>query len=118
MGEFWWGASPKTEIRRHKHFYPACGGRCKPILAHMLIGIETEEDPHLSQNSQNKELTTVYEDDALLVINKPAEFLSVPGKKNTDSVFTRIQHKYPEATGPLIVHRLDKRLIKIYRNSF
>jgi tRNA pseudouridine32 synthase/23S rRNA pseudouridine746 synthase len=45
MAEFWWGASPKSEIRKHKHYYPACIARCKPILAHMLEGILVDESP-------------------------------------------------------------------------
>jgi tRNA pseudouridine32 synthase/23S rRNA pseudouridine746 synthase len=107
MGEFWWGISPVSEIRRHKVFYPACGGRCKPILGHMLEGMELEENPFLKNPAENKSLKIVYEDDALLIINKPAEFLSVPGKQITDSVYTRIKNLYPHATGPLVVHRLD-----------
>jgi len=43
----------------------------------------------------------------MLVIHKPAEFLSVPGIHIQDSVYTRIKHKYPNITGPIIVHRLD-----------
>lgn len=107
MGEFWWGKSPITEIRKHKHFYPACGGRCKPILGHMLAGIELEENLLLKNPSENKELAIVFEDDHMLIINKPAEFLSVPGKSIRDSVYSRMLAKYPDATGPLIVHRLD-----------
>ena len=107
LAEFWWGISPNTEIRKHKNFYPACQGRCKPVLTHMLEGIEMDENPLLKNVSENKELEIVFEDDAILVINKPAEFLSVPGKEISDSVYTRIKKKYPNATGPLIVHRLD-----------
>lgn len=107
MGEFWWGPSPKTEIRKHKIFYPACGGRCKPILAHMLKGIEMEDNPFLKNPAKNKEMEIIFEDDSLLVVNKPAEFLSVPGKTITDSVYTRIKAMFPDATGPLIIHRLD-----------
>lgn len=44
MAEFWWGASPKSEIRKHKQYYPACTGKCKPILEHMLEGVPIE--PH------------------------------------------------------------------------
>jgi tRNA pseudouridine32 synthase/23S rRNA pseudouridine746 synthase len=40
-------------------------------------------------------------------VNKPAEFLSVPGKTISDSIYTRIKKMRPEATGPIIVHRLD-----------
>lgn len=107
LGEFWWGASPKSEVRVHKQVYPACRGKCEPILGHMLEGIETDENPMLRNPAENKDLEIVFEDDYLVIVNKPAEFLSVPGKNITDSVYTRMKEKYPEATGPLIVHRLD-----------
>lgn len=107
MAEFWWGVSPNSEIRKHKNFYPACQSRCKPILTHMLEGIEMDENVLLENLAEKQELKIIYEDDALLVISKPAEFLSVPGKEISDSVYTRIKRKYPNATGPLIVHRLD-----------
>ncbi|WP_396164041.1 pseudouridine synthase [Flavobacterium sp.] len=108
MAEFWWGQSPKSEIRKHKQFYPACKSKCEPILlSHMLIGLEMESNPFEENPAEGKDIEIVYEDDILLVVNKPAEFLSVPGKKITDSVYQRIKEKYPEATGPLVVHRLD-----------
>lgn len=107
LAEFWWGQSPTSEIRKHAGFYPACRGKCEPILAHMLDGIETDPNPMLINPAEGKEITIVYEDEYLLVINKPAEFLSVPGKNIVDSVYERIRARYPEATGPLIVHRLD-----------
>ncbi|WP_196889973.1 RluA family pseudouridine synthase [Aureivirga sp. CE67] len=107
MAEFWWGASPKSEIKKHKYFYPSCRGKCEPILAHMLQGLHVEENPMLINPAEGKELTSVYEDEHLVVINKPAEFLSVPGKNITDSVASRMKIAYPNATGPLVVHRLD-----------
>ena len=107
LAEFWWGQSPKSEIRKHGHFYPACTGKCKPILAHMLDGIELDDNPLLQNPAENKELTFLYDDDYLSVVHKPAEFLSVPGKSIQDSVYSRYKEKFPEATGPLIVHRLD-----------
>lgn len=107
MAEFWWGVSPNSTIRKHKNFYPACQGRCKPILTHMLEGIEMDDNLLLKSLAKDQDLEIVYEDEVLLIINKPAEFLSVPGKDITDSVYTRIKKKYPNATGPLIVHRLD-----------
>ena len=107
LAEFWWGQSPKSEIRKHGHFYPACTGKCKPILAHMLHGMALDDNPLLQNPAENKELTFLYDDDYLSVVHKPAEFLSVPGKSIQDSVYTRYKEKFPEATGPLIVHRLD-----------
>ncbi|WP_218916231.1 RluA family pseudouridine synthase [Pseudopedobacter saltans] len=107
MAEFWWGQSPASEIRKHKSFYPACRGKCEPILNHMLLGMEVEENPMLRNPADGKALDIVYDDDYLCIVNKPAEFLSVPGINVTDSVLERIKVKYPDATGPLIVHRLD-----------
>ncbi len=107
MAEFWWGQSPNKEIRKHKQFYPACQGKCKPILSHMLSGIEMDTNPMLQNPAIGKELEVLFEDDDLMVIHKPAEFLSVPGIHIQDSVYTRIKQQYPTVTGPIIVHRLD-----------
>ncbi len=107
LAEFWWGQSPKSEVRKHKQFYPACRSKCEPILAHMLDGILMDENPLLENPAEGKDIEIVFEDDYLAVINKPAEFLSVPGKNIKDSVYERVKKRYPDATGPLIVHRLD-----------
>jgi tRNA pseudouridine32 synthase/23S rRNA pseudouridine746 synthase len=107
MAEFWWGQSPNKEIRKHKHFYPACQGKCKPILAHMLNGIDMDKNPLLENPAIGKELETIFEDDHLIVIYKPEEFLSVPGIDIKDSVYTRIKHQIKNITGPIIIHRLD-----------
>ena len=107
MAEFWWGSAPNEAVRQHKNYYPACQGRCKPILTHMLAGTEIDANLLLENLSEKQDLEIIYEDDVLIVVNKPAEFLSVPGKDIKDAVYTRIKEKYPNATGPLIVHRLD-----------
>ncbi len=108
MAEFWWGKSPNSEIRKHKQFYPACKSKCEPILMqHMLGGLEMEENPFEINPAAGKDISIVYDDDYLVLINKPAEFLSVPGKQIKDSVYQRVATLYPNATGPLIVHRLD-----------
>lgn len=106
MAEFWWGASPKSEIRKHKQFYPACTGKCKPILAHMLEGMPVDESPFLRIPDDKRELEIVYEDESLVVVNKPAGLLSVPGKEISESVYTQLKEALGE-TEPLIVHRLD-----------
>ena len=108
MAEFWWGDSPKNEIRHHGYCYPSCKGKCEPILQHMLQGLEVDENPLLNPVHEEEELEIVFEDEWLLVVNKPAGMLSVPGKaEDRDSVYHRLKKKYPEATGPMIVHRLD-----------
>jgi tRNA pseudouridine32 synthase/23S rRNA pseudouridine746 synthase len=107
MAEFWWGQSPKSEVRLHKQFYGACIGKCKPILSHMLSGIELDDNPLLMNSGAACSIDILYQDDAMVIINKPAELLSVPGKHISDSVLTRMKALFPEANGPLIVHRLD-----------
>nr|WP_255807022.1 RluA family pseudouridine synthase [Belliella alkalica] len=118
MAEFWWGQSPKSEIRKHGEFYPACKSKCEPILGHMLKGLEVEENPFLKNPAEGKELEVIYEDDVLMVVNKPSEFLSVPGKNVSDSVQKRIVDLYPDA---ILVHRLDQStsgIILVAKNKF
>lgn len=79
MAEFWWGDSPKQEIRHHLHYYPACRSKCLPILTHMLRGLDVEPNP-LAQPKTNDVPRIVYEDDTIIVVDKPAGMLSVPGK--------------------------------------
>lgn len=107
MAEFWWGASPKMEIRHHGHYYPACKGKCEPILGHMLQGLLVDENPLTVTPSSLPPVEIVYEDEWLLVVNKPAGMLSVPGKECTPSIYDWAKEHYPAADGPLIVHRLD-----------
>ncbi|RXP57663.1 RluA family pseudouridine synthase [Lutibacter sp. HS1-25] len=107
MAEFWWGQSPNKEIRKHQQFYPACQGKCKPILTHMLAGIEMDTDPLLQNPAIGKELETIFEDEQLMVVFKPAAFLSVPGIHIQDSVYTRIKQQVKNISGPIIIHRLD-----------
>jgi len=106
MAEFWWGASPRSEVRMHKQFYPACAGKCKPILAHMMEGMLIDENPFLVPSKDNVKLEIVYEDEYLLVVNKPAGLRSVPGVDILDSVYSRLKFSLVN-TEPLLVHRLD-----------
>ena len=106
MAMFWWGESPKEEIRHHLQFYPACNGKCKPIL-HWMLPASTFEPAAVNPSIYNK-VETLYEDREIAVIHKPEGLLSVPGKDASQpSVYALMRRKYPEATGPLIVHRLD-----------
>ncbi len=106
LAEFWWGKSPESIIRKHQYYYPACRSKCEPILGHMLQGLEVDENP-IQQQISDQPIEILFEDEYILVINKPTELLSVPGKTETNSVYTQVQKFYPKATGPLIVHRLD-----------
>lgn len=108
MAEFWWGNSPRNEVRHHGYYYPACKGKCEPILRHMLQGLEVEANPTQQEAERgNEKLNIVYEDQWLLIINKPAGMLSVPGKERQTSIYDLARKAYPEAEGPMIVHRLD-----------
>ncbi len=110
LAEFWWGAPPRTGDRRAGSFYPACQGKCPPILAHMLRGVPAEPPPLFGAAAiAEREPAVVYEDEHLVVVNKPCGLLSVPGRSGLlrDSVSTRLRARYPDATGQLVVHRLD-----------
>lgn len=107
FAEFWWGIAPMSEIRKHDQFYPACRGKCEPILAYMLQGLDMDPNPMLEQKDLGSELKTIFEDEHIVVLDKPAEMLSVPGKVDHISVLEILEMRYPDATGPLLVHRLD-----------
>ncbi|MEZ9775439.1 pseudouridine synthase [Vibrio sp. 10N.261.54.A5] len=107
LSEFWWGLPPTDIIRQHANLYPVCQSKSFEILEHQLSGIELEDNPLIVNPAVGKSFNIVYEDDEIVVVNKPEEFMSVPGKFIEDSVYTRIKARYPDATGPLIIHRLD-----------
>lgn len=110
MAMFWWGESPKDEVRHHLHYYPACNGKCKPILKWMLPDICNRTASaylHNADTASPSSIETIYEDEQIAVICKPAGLLSVPGKDAAPSVYSLMRQKYPQATSPLIVHRLD-----------
>ncbi len=103
MAEFWWGATTKEELRQHLNYYPACRGKCKPILTWMLQGLDVDPDPE-SLGFAHLELKTIYEDDAIVVVDKPSGMLSTPGRIEQYSVETVMRQRYPDA---VIAHRLD-----------
>ena len=107
MAEFWWGDSPRHEIRRHGYFYPACQSKCKPLLHHMLQGIEIDLPASPANGHRNMPLEILYEDPWLIAVHKPAGMLSVPGKISVESVSERLHALLPKAEAPLLVHRLD-----------
>lgn len=106
MAEFWVGDSPCDEIRRHGCFYPSCKAKCEPILNWMMQGLDVEPNP-LAKAQSNKPISILYEDEWLIIVNKPEGILSVPGKLSTDSVQERVQNMFPNSQKPIIVHRLD-----------
>lgn len=107
LAEFWWGESPKSEVRQHKKFYPSCNSKCQPILGHMLQGMNVEPNPLAENWAEDKELEILFQDEAMVVVNKPSGLLSVPGKTIKDSAYTRLQAMFPDVEGPFVIHRLD-----------
>ena len=111
LAEFWVGATPKNELRQEGCFYPPCSGRCKPILQWMLQGtegmiIEGESIEEISMEEMSVERMIVFEDNYLVVANKKAGLLTVPGKGDAPSLTSLLSAKrgYPI----LPVHRLDQ----------
>lgn len=109
MAEFWIGRPPKDELRIDGHYYPACSGKCRPILTHMLRGLDVEDNPLLQRNrTMAARLQIIYSDAHIVVFNKPSGMLSVPGTDpDVPSVMSEVQRLFPQAEGPVIVHRLD-----------
>jgi tRNA pseudouridine32 synthase/23S rRNA pseudouridine746 synthase len=103
MAEFWWGPSPASEIRHHGEFYPACRGKCKPVLTWMLQGLDVDPDPEQS-GFLHQGVEIIYEDDAIAAVYKPSGMLSVPGKADDYSVATWARERWAESMLP---HRLD-----------
>lgn len=103
MAEFWWGPSPQSEIRHHGEFYPACRGKCKPVLTWMLQGLDVDPDPEMSV-FLHEGVEIIYEDDAIAAVYKPAGMLSVPGKKDGYSVAAWAKERWD---GSMLPHRLD-----------
>ena len=103
MAEFWWGATTHTELRQHLNYYPACRGKCKPILTWMLEGLDVDPNPELL-GFAHLDPKTVYEDEYIVVIDKPSGLLSTPGRIEDYSVETLMRQRYPDA---VIAHRLD-----------
>lgn len=117
IAEFWYGASPKGEIRHHGQFYPACRGKCLPILTHMLKGLDVDETPSPSVQNLKDQLEVLYADETILVVNKPSGLLSVPGRIEAPSVETILSEKYGRVFMP---HRLDmdtSGLLVVARNE-
>lgn len=105
MAEFWWGRSPKNELRRRGQFYPACSGKCKPLLGYMLRGMDMDPDPLAETQTDN--LKIVFEDDSIIVVDKPSGMLSVPGKNGCESVMSLLRRQKKDDALLMAVHRLD-----------
>lgn len=105
MAEFWWGASDPNGDRVQGRFYGACAERCQPLMGFLLSGLS-----HGNDEAANLDLDSIYEDRWLIVVNKPAGLLSVPGRDRhkQDSVESRLRLHLPEEMELKAVHRLDE----------
>lgn len=104
MAMFWIGASPEGEIRHEQTYYPACRSKCKPILEWMLGKDIVKDDTFITQHNGDN-LNIIYQDSDIIVVDKPAGMLSVPGKNDAPSVLSLLQRKMEDNIFP--VHRLD-----------
>lgn len=134
MAEFWWGESPASEIRHHLHYYPACRSKCLPILTHMLKGLDVAPNP-LAQKRHTAEPSVLYADEYILVVDKPAGMLSVPGKaddsasvsveeyfannsklKIQNSKFLKAAHRLDmDTSGLLVLARTEQAYVELQR---
>ncbi len=102
MGEFWYGKSPETAVRTHGHFYPSCTSKCGPLLGFMLKGMDISEDCHEYESGHT--LSTIYEDEVLIAVDKPSGMPSVPGLDGRVSAYEIMKQSSAEL---YTVHRLD-----------
>lgn len=103
MGEFWYGSSHSSEVREHGHFYPACFGKCGPLLSFMMEGLDVEPNP-LDREYEGREPAVLHADSSIIVVDKPAGMLSVPGRNGVGSLLDWLAERYGEVHS---CHRLD-----------
>lgn len=121
MAEFWWGNSSVNPDKIQGEFYGACEERCQPLMGFLLSGLKPNPPApfpareggirsfysgRVEVTLQDKILAIIYEDEWLIVVNKPPGLLSVPGRyrDRQDSVLSRLRHLSPDV---MAVHRLD-----------
>lgn len=104
MGEFWYGRSPEKEVREQGRFYPSCAGKCGPLLSYMLQGLDVEPNPLDKEYDGSEKPEVLYEDACIIVVDKPAGMLSVPGRTKAGSLLGWLQDSYGEVHS---CHRLD-----------
>ena len=116
MGEFWYGRSPDNEVREEGRFYPSCSSKCGPLLGFMMRGIalSTENAERAQANACRGigQESIIYEDDSIIVADKPAGMLSVPGNTGQPSFMELLEkssadRERRDRSRILPVHRLD-----------
>jgi tRNA pseudouridine32 synthase/23S rRNA pseudouridine746 synthase len=110
LAEFWWGAPPPGGARVEGTFFPSCREKCGAVLPFLLRGLDVAPRqtwrPRLPASD---EVRVLREDAHVVVVDKPEGLLSVPARDAdiTDNLVARLRRRFPFATGPLVVHRLD-----------
>lgn len=107
LGEFWWGKSDVNAMHVQGHFYPSCESKCRPILSYMLQGVEVQSEREAQQQELSGELRVVYEDNSLMVVDKPSGMLSVPGRQEELNVEELLQQQAGVGSFRKVAHRLD-----------
>lgn len=109
MAEFWYGNSKNGEVRIHGMHYPACRGKCLPVLGWMLQGLDVT--PPLSEDISVKKVfepEIIYENQWFCVVEKPSGMLSVPGRNQDGSLEIWLQDHYGAEKEVRLAHRLDQ----------
>ena len=101
-GEFWYGEA-REQVREQGRFYPACTGKCGPLLSYMMQGLDVEPNP-LDSDYLNSEPKIIYSDEAIIVADKPSGMLSVPGRSSRKSLLDLLAGRFGQAFS---CHRLD-----------
>lgn len=109
MAEYWYGRPKGGEVRVHGKFYPACRGKCLPVLGWMLQGLEVEPPLDADRDAaKNFEPAIICENEWFVVVDKPSGMLSVPGKSRAISVQQWLEGRYGADRGVKVAHRLDR----------
>lgn len=108
MAEFWWGPSSPSHYRQPGAFFPACHSKCRPILGHMLQGLNVDPDPAAHYDKVLAPVRIIWEDESIAVILKPEGWCSIPGRSDQANLFDEAHRIWPEIQGSIIVHRLDQ----------
>ena len=106
VAEFWVGESPQGEVRRDGCFYGACKSKCEPILGFMLQGLDVEENA-LEKGGDISSINIIFEDEHIVVVDKPSGVLSVPGIMGGMSVQQWLRDCYLHSNELFVAHRLD-----------
>lgn len=103
MGEFWYGKSPETAVRTHGHFYPSCTSKCGPLLSYMMKGLRVDQHSPKALSSP----VVIFEDDAIMIVEKPSGMPSVPGLDGRTSLLEWLRTSRYGSHDIIPVHRLD-----------